>query len=125
MRIAVPTLGQKFSLHFGKCDGLYLCEADPHHGTITSPRLISRAEHGCESMPRWLASLAVDCVVAGGMGGGAQQRLTDLGVRVSLGHAARSPEDVVRHFLADPDAQLPNACGDHEHEHHHCGRQRA
>lgn len=124
MRIAVPTMDEQFCDHFGQCDGVYLCDADPATGTIERPRIVPRNAHGCESLPNWLDELAVRCVVAGGIGAGAQQRLAQLGIRVSAGHFGETPEDAVRHYLADPQAQHPNACADHDHahghEHKHC-----
>lgn len=122
MRIAVPTLDEKFCSHFGKCDGVFLCDAEPAEGKIDRQRIVPRDTQGCESLPNWLDKLAVQCLVAGGIGGGAIQRLTQLGIHVSAGHYSETPEDAVRHYLADPEAQHPNACSghDHEHEHKHC-----
>lgn len=120
MLIAVPTLDEKFCSHFGKCDGVFLCDADPAEGTIDRPRIVPRDAKGCESLPHWLDQLAVQCVVAGGIGGGAQQRLMQFGIFVSAGHYGKTPEDAVIHYLADPQAQHPNACSDHDHEHKHC-----
>lgn len=120
MLLAVPTLDDRFCAHFGQCNGVFLCEVDPDSGSIDRPRIVPRHASGCESLPRWLDALAVQCVVAGGLGGGAMQRLTQLGIRFSVGHVGDSPEDVVRHYLAAPDAQHTNTCGDHDHEHKHC-----
>ena len=122
MRIAVPTLDEKFCSHFGKCDGMFLCDANLADGKIDRQRLVPRDAKGCESLPHWLDQLAVECLVAGGIGAGAQQRLTQLGIRVSVGHYSKTPEDAVKHFLADPQAEYTNACADHDHthEHKHC-----
>lgn len=120
MRIAVPTLEGNFCAHFGRCDGVFLCDADPATGLIKRPRLVPRNAHGCDSLPNWLNDLAVQCVVAGGIGGGARMRLGELGIEVSAGHDGRTPEDVVRHYLTDPEADLPNSCADHDHNHRHC-----
>lgn len=120
MRVAVPMLDDKFCSHFGRCNGVFLCDVDPDQGKIDRPRIVPRNASGCESLPNWLDELAVHCVIAGGIGAGAQQRLAQLGIRVSAGHDGNTPEDVVRHYLADPDAQHANACADHDHEHKHC-----
>lgn len=120
MLIAAPTREDKFCSHFGQCDGVYLCDADLATGEISRPRVVPRNAHGCESLPNWLDDMAVRCVVAGGIGGGAQQRLAQLGINVSSGHYGKTPEDAVRHYLADPQAVYPNACADHDHHHKHC-----
>ena len=120
MLIAVPVFNDRFCTHFGKCDSVFLCEADPAAGAIDRPRIVPRNASGCESLPNWLNEMAVQCVVAGGIGAGARQRLTQLGIVVSAGHTGETPEDAVRHYLADPEAEHPNACADHEHEHKHC-----
>lgn len=120
MLIAVPTIDGQFCPHFGQCDGLYLCEADLARGTIDRPRIVPRRAKGCETLPSWLNMLAVQHVVAGGIGAGASARLLELGIRVSAGHVGDTPEAVVRHYLSDPGTSLPNPCADHAHEHHHC-----
>lgn len=122
MRIAVPTLNEEFCSHFGKCDGVFLCDADPADGKIDRKRVVPRNAHGCESLPNWLGELAVQCVVVGGIGAGAQQKLAQFGISVSAGHYSETPEGAVQHYLADPQAEYPNACSghDHEHDHKHC-----
>ncbi|MEX0775567.1 MAG: NifB/NifX family molybdenum-iron cluster-binding protein [Phycisphaeraceae bacterium] len=120
MRVAVPVSGDRFTSHFGQCDGVYLCDADLESGLIDRPRVLRRQTSGCESLPQWLAELAVQCVVAGGIGAGAQMRLAELGIQVSAGHQGQTPDEAVRHFLANPRAQLANTCAGHEQQHHHC-----
>jgi predicted Fe-Mo cluster-binding NifX family protein len=125
MRIAIPMSGETFSPHFGRCDGIFLCELDPATKHIEQERLICRNATGCESLPNWLKDLAVDLVLAGGLGAGAQQRLTDLGIPFSPGHEGDTPQQVLQHYFAHPEGNLNNACAGHEHghgdhEHHHC-----
>jgi predicted Fe-Mo cluster-binding NifX family protein len=120
MLIAAPTIEGRFCSHFGKSDGMYLCEVDLMRGTIDQPHVVRRNAKGCDSLPMWLDALAVQCVVAGGIGASARLQLLQRGIRVSAGHVGDSPEDAVRHYLADPDARHPNGCSDHDHEHRHC-----
>lgn len=120
MRIAIPTSNQAFTEHFGKSDGLYLCEYDPQTGKIEQPRHISRQSRGCESLPNWLCELAVDMVLAGGMGAGAQANLQRVGITYSIGHSGDQPEDVLNQFINDPNGSRENACHGHDHDHHHC-----
>ncbi len=120
MRVAVPVRDELFCAHFGKCDGVMLCELDLAEGKASQRRVLGRQASGCESMPRWLASLAVQRVLAGGIGASAQQRLAELGIAVTMGLGGEKPEDVIEVYLANPDASAPNPCGGHDHDHHHC-----
>lgn len=123
MRVAIPMIGEQFSPHFGRCEGLFLCEIDPDTRQLTRPRAIRRTATGCESLPQWIQSMGVDMVLAGGIGAGAQQLLNQMGIRYSAGHEGDRPEQVIEHFFKHTGEDLPNACGGHEHgdhEHHHC-----
>jgi predicted Fe-Mo cluster-binding NifX family protein len=120
MRIAIPTQDQAFGSHFGKSNGLFLCEFDPQSGEVQQQRHISRQANGCESLPGWLLELAVDLVLAGGMGAGAQSNLDRIGIKYSIGHTGETAEEVLAQFLENPKAERENPCHGHEHDHHHC-----
>ncbi|MHB1155369.1 MAG: NifB/NifX family molybdenum-iron cluster-binding protein [Phycisphaerales bacterium] len=126
MRVAIPMIGDKFSAHFGRCDGLFLCELDPATQHIDRERTIQRDAKGCESLPHWLKAMSVELVLAGGMGAGAQQRLNEIGIQFSAGHEGETPQQVLQHYFDHPEGTSTNACSGHEgpghgeHEHHHC-----
>ena len=122
MRIAIPTLDDKFCGHFGKSDGLFLCELDIQTRKTQQPRLIKRQARGCESLPQWLADLAVDIVLAGGIGGCARDGLEQHGIDCSFGHNGDQPTDVLEQYLSNPNEERDNTCHGHEHghDHHHC-----
>ncbi len=120
MRIAIPVVDEMFSPHFGRSTGIYLAEVDLESKQVTQPRMLDRQTKGCESLPQWLRDLAVDMVVAGGIGGAAVQSLRDKGINVSAGHRGQSPQDVVSSFLDSPEGDASNVCNHDEHENHHC-----
>ena len=120
MRIAIPTQDQAFGSHFGKSNGLFRCEYDPRTRKVEQQRHIARQANGCESLPGWLLELAVDIVLAGGMGAGAQSNLDRIGIQYSIGHTGNTPEDVLDQFINDPNGERENLCHGHDHDHHHC-----
>lgn len=122
MRIAIPLIDGQFGSHFGQSNGLYLAELDPVTGRVDQPRQVARQVSGCESMPQWLHDMKVELVLAGGIGMGARQHLAGFGIQVHAGLQGQTPEQVIADYLANPQAQRPNLCGEHDHghEHHHC-----
>lgn len=121
MRVAVPMLDDQFCAHFGRCNGVMLCEIDIEHRHLAQPRHLKRPGLGCEGMPDWLASLGVEHVLAGGLGAGAQQSLAGRNIGFTIGLSGRTGEEVVQQYLENPRAERANPCDDHhEHEHHHC-----
>jgi len=100
-----------------------LCEVDMDTGRIDRPRQIDRPRGtGCESLPRWLKELAVEHVVAGGIGGSARQRLSEIGIGIWAGYrGADAPEVLLEALARRGDADGENPCADHAgHAHHHC-----
>lgn len=120
MRVAVPVRNDLFCAHFGKCDGVLLCELDLTESVAGRPRVLRRQASGCESLPQWLSSLAVQYVLVEGIGATAQQNLRELGIGVAAGLNGKTPGDVIKNFLDNPEAALSNPCDRHEHDHHHC-----
>jgi predicted Fe-Mo cluster-binding NifX family protein len=120
MRIAIPTHHDLFTPHFGKSDGLFLCEYDPQTKRFEQTRQIKRQASGCESLPGWLCALAVDMVLAGGIGASAQLNLDGVGIDYSIGHTGQTPMDVLMQYINEPDAVRENHCHGDEHDHHHC-----
>lgn len=120
MRLALPVSGGAFSEHFGRCDGFFLCEVEPGSAEPRQPRVLPRPKTRCESVPRWLASLGVNCVLVGGIGAVAVKNLQNLGIRVGTGYRGQDPLAVVKDYLANPQAEHENPCATFEHRHHHC-----
>jgi predicted Fe-Mo cluster-binding NifX family protein len=120
MRIAIPLRDQQFCAHFGRSSALMLCEVDVSNQSVDRPRIIERGATGCDSMPSWLQSLAVEVVVAGGIGANAVASLADKGIRVSAGHQAHTPQDAIDSFLQSPQGDPNYTCNHDDHHTHHC-----
>ena len=120
MRIAIPMSDGEFCPHFGRSTQVLLCEVDPADRRIDRPRTLDRPHAGCDSLPGWLAELAVDRVLAGGIGGGAQQGLAQRGIAISHGYEGPEWRQVIEQFFDQPEGGDATACSHDEHEHHHC-----
>ncbi len=120
MRIAIPTVGEQFCAHFGRCDGVWLGDLSPDRGQVDRPRFVQRPHRGCDSLPGWLKDLAVDVVVAGGIGPGAVEGLAARGITVSAGHEGDDFDALVASYQRHPEGQTGNLCQSSEHERHHC-----
>lgn len=122
MRIAVPTIDGVFSEHFGRSNGVWLCEVENGQPQQMRqlPRPTARPVGGCESLPLWLRELGVNMVLAGGISDVAVQNLQRLGMEVSAGFRGTEPAQVAAAFLADPEHRGKSTCDCSEHHHHHC-----
>lgn len=121
MLIAVPTLDGALSAHFGRSTGLELFEVNSAERQILDSRRVE-LEHGqaCRALPRRMRQLNVDLVIAGGIGGGAIQRLEELGMQLINGAAAQPPRQAVEDYLADRLNLTEGRCtGHHDHDHDH------
>ncbi len=120
MRLAVPiTAAGQFCPHFGRCDGVWLAELDETSSAISRPRPVLRPDNKCDSLADWIHSLAVDVVLAHGIGAVARGRLRELGAQVVTGLCGETPESVVEAYRRHPEGD-PNACMPSEHRFRHC-----
>lgn len=120
MRIAIPMQDDAFCPHFGRSNALFLADVDLAARKVDRPRTIDRQATGCDSLPGWLADLAVNTVVAGGIGAGAIAGLAERGIVVSAGHTGQSADDVLASFFDRPEGDADAACSSHDHQTHHC-----
>jgi len=101
--------------HFGQCR--YFLIVDIKDNQMTAMKVVpNNAQHGgggCLAVDEMLTH-KVDSVIAGGMGGGAQQKFMRANVKV-FGFSGKA-QDAIRDFLKGPLANL-DTC----HEHGHSG----
>ncbi len=112
MRIAVPVNRDKLSAHFGHCDHFALIDVDTREKTILRQESATPPPHEPGVLPVWLADLGVDLVLAGGMGGRAQQALNARDVQVIVGVPELEPETLVRAWLK---GELPSGLNSCDH----------
>jgi predicted Fe-Mo cluster-binding NifX family protein len=99
MRIAIPLTGGKLSQHFGHCEQFAIIDADKDNKTVKSQELVNPPAHQPGVLPKWLAGLQVELIIAGGMGQRAQQLFTQNQINVVVGASENSPEELVSAYL--------------------------
>ncbi|HPD48458.1 MAG TPA: iron-sulfur cluster carrier protein MrpORP [Anaerohalosphaeraceae bacterium] len=99
MRIAIPLFEGKLSQHFGHCEQFAIIDTDGQAGGIAKREDVTPPPHEPGVLPRWLAGMHVNVIIAGGMGQRAQQLFTQSGIEVVVGAGAESPESLVAAYL--------------------------
>jgi predicted Fe-Mo cluster-binding NifX family protein len=101
--------------HFGQCKFFFLVDVDKDKKKIIStrvvPNTVSHGGGGCVAVDEILKH-KVTHVIAGGMGGGAQQKFAQAGVQVFgySGNVQKALDDFMNNTLGGLDA-----CKDHGH----------
>ncbi len=110
MRIALPVADGKLCMHFGHCEQFALVDVDEAAKTITAATSLTPPAHEPGVLPRWLHEQGAEVIIAGGMGQRAQGLFAQNGIRVVVGAAPGSPEDVVSAYLAGTLEVGANVC---------------
>jgi len=101
MRIAIPLVQGKLSLHFGHCDQFAIFDIDDNLKKVINRKDATPPAHEPGVLPRWLHENNVSVIIAGGMGQRAQQLFAQNQIEVVVGAPAESAEDVVSAYLED------------------------
>ena len=99
MRIAIPLTDGKLSQHFGHCEHFAIVDLDNDSRSIKSQELVTPPPHEPGALPKWLAGLQVELIIAGGMGQRAQQLFTQNQIDVVVGAPVDSPEELASAYL--------------------------
>lgn len=99
MRIAIPLLEGKLSQHFGHCEQFAIIDTDGESGEITKRQDMTPPPHQPGVLPRWLAGMDVNVIIARGIGQRAQQLFEQSGIKVVVGAEPESPESLVAAYL--------------------------
>ena len=99
MRIAIPLVQGKLSLHFGHCDQFAFLDIDEASKEISSREDMAPPMHEPGVLPRWLHENNINVIIAGGMGQRAQQLFVDNGIEVVIGASGGSPEELASAYL--------------------------
>ncbi len=100
MKIALPSNGKEIDPHFGHCQYFTVVTVDEKKKVVSQETLTPPAGCGCKSnvIPQ-LADLGVTVMLAGNMGGGAVNLLSNFGIRVVRG-CTGDVQEVVEAWLA-------------------------
>ncbi|MDD5134113.1 MAG: NifB/NifX family molybdenum-iron cluster-binding protein [Phycisphaerae bacterium] len=97
MRIAIPLVQGKLSLHFGHCDQFAIFEIG--NGKIIGRNDETPPAHEPGLLPKWLGGIGVNVIIAGGMGQRAQQLFGQNQIEVVIGASVDTPESLVSAYL--------------------------
>jgi len=112
MKIAIPTQNGQVSGHFGHCPQFTL--VDIEEGGVKEKNLIDNPGHQPGFLPKFLAEKGVQCIIAGGMGGQAQDLFASYNVQVITG-AQGAIDQVIKNFIEGKLISTDSVCTEHEH----------
>lgn len=123
MRIAVTYLNGEIFQHFGHTEQFKFY--DIIDDKIASSQVVDTNGSGHGALAEFLASNKVDILICGGIGGGAQTALREVGI-VLFGGVSGSADEAVDAFLTQSLVYNKDVkCSHHDHEHgegeHTCG----
>lgn len=119
MKIAVTYEDGVIFQHFGHTE--YFKVYDVEDGKVISSAVVSTNGSGHGALAGVLASLGVEVLICGGIGGGAQNALANAGIRL-FGGASGDADQAVEAFLNGNLAYNPDVhCDHHGHGEHHGG----
>ena len=119
MKIAVAYDNGNIFQHFGKTE--FFKVYDVEDGKVVSSEVIGSNGTGHGALAGLLAEQAVDVLICGGIGGGAQMALAEAGIRLYAGCSGDADQRVAE-LLAGTLVSADGATCDHHHgEHHDCG----
>lgn len=113
MKIAIASVDNKASEHFGYCEGFSVYEIEENK--ILNNEFISNPGHRPGFLPMFLKEAGVDVIVSGGMGSSAQQLFINNGIDVIVG-ASGSCEDIVDAYINGELQSTGQVCHDGDHE---------
>ncbi len=120
MRIAVTYEDGNIFQHFGHSEQFKLYDVED--GKIVNTQVVDTNGQGHGALAGFLTGAKVDVLICGGIGGGAQNALAQVGIQL-YGGVAGSCDAAVEALLANNLGYNPNvACSHHGHgEGHSCG----
>ena len=116
MKIAVTYENGNIFQHFGHTEQFKIYNVEGEK--VISSEVINTNGSGHGALAGLLASLNVDVLICGGIGGGAQMALAQAGIRL-FGGVKGSADAAVEALLSDTLHYDPQAKCDHHGEHHH------
>ena len=91
-KIAIPSDGDQFAQHFGRCPEYNIFEIE--NDEIKNQKVISNPGHQPGFLPKFLSEKGVDCIICRGMGRKAQDLFDENNIEVILGVSGNFEEKV-------------------------------
>ena len=116
MRIAVTYENGEIFQHFGHTEAFKVYDVED--GKVVSSQVVSTNGSGHGALAEVLYTLHVDTLICGGIGGGAQQALASVGIRL-FGGVSGNADEAVNALISGNLSYNPNVKCSHHGEHHH------
>ncbi len=110
MKIAIPYSEGSLATHFGHCDEFVIIDVDTKTQKINSTNKIMPPPHEPGLLPKWLASLDINIIIAGGIGQRAIQLFDNYGIKVLTGAPKKHAEQLVKDYLNGTLKNGENVC---------------
>lgn len=116
MKIAVTTEGSQIFQHFGKCPVFTIFTVE--NGSIQGKTAMDASKNGHAALASFLKDSRVDVVICGGIGEGAKQMLSSVGIKLISGIEGNIDRAVTSYLSGDL-SDLGGACNHEEHGYDH------
>lgn len=116
MRIAVTYENGEIFQHFGHTENFKVYDVED--GKVVSSQVVSTNGSGHGALAEVLHTLHVDTLICGGIGGGAQNALASVGIRL-FGGVSGNADAAVDALISGNLTYNPDVKCDHHGEHHH------
>lgn len=116
MKIAVTYDNGNVFPHFGHSEAFKIYEVE--NDAVVSSDVVGTDGNGHEALAGYLADNDVDVLICGGIGSGAEEALTSVGIEIFSG-AEGSADAAVAEFLAGRLESAGVNCDHHDHDHEH------
>lgn len=110
MKIAIPVANGILCPHFGHCENFAIIDADNEKKLILKTELVEPPPHEPGILPKWLAEMGVELVIAGGMGGRALELFAAAKIQVVVGAEIDSPENIIAKYFSGTLQTGANRC---------------
>jgi len=124
MKIAVPYENGSIFQHFGHTEQVKVYDIE--NGQIVNAQVMDTSGHGHGALAGFLSGLKVDTLICGGIGAGAQNALSQAGIKLYGGVSGEADGAVQALLSGSLDFNPDFHCDHHDHhhdgsEHGHCG----
>lgn len=124
MKIAVTYKDNQIFQHFGHTEAFKMYDIDITDKKIKSSQIIATNGQGHGALAGFLSEHKVEILICGGIGGGAINALSEVGIKI-YGGVTGNTDEAVKAFLEGTLNYNPDVkCSHHDHEHsdgHSCG----
>ena len=116
MKIAVTTQSDQIFQHFGQCPTFTVFSIE--NGAIKEKTTIDASQNGHAALAGFLRGANIDVLICGGIGNGAKQMLSSVGIQLISGVDGKI-DDAVAAYLSGNLSDRGGSCSHENHGHDH------